>query len=525
MKVLIVDDELGIIEMIKNITPWGSLGITEILTAVDGKTGLEMTEQHRPDILITDIEMPAMDGITMAEHIVDGSDHAPEIIFLTCHAEFHYAQRAIRCGVTDYLLKPFFPEVLTAVLSKAVVRRRQKNSAEPEPDTQFYLQRSFLRDILNHVYDGDASRLQWAARKRDVSLDVREKRVMVAVGIPIEDALKQYTKSQLLFMFGNVCREILFGLENIDNSLMVDYTARNYYTAYFFLEMQNPQGIAEKCSRLGAALRQYLQVAATCVISEDITIFQYAEVRDRMEALLGRTVGDTSSVLFLKDAESSRGIQQTDINKQLMLGYLRERKKSELLLYMRHFLEQSFSQREMKSIYQNVTQVFYGYLYENRIDTTSFFQDEMSRKISEAAEDSAMNMMKFVSYLYDSVLSHIEELKKSSTVTQRAKQFIAEHYMENIGRTEIAQEVMLAPNYLSMLFHKETGQTIREYINLCRVEEAKKIMTVTNDSVTEVAMQVGFDNISYFSTVFKKYTGVSPAEYRHNLRQNQEGEP
>lgn len=521
MKVLIVDDELGIIEMIKNITPWGNLGITEILTAGDGKTGLEMTEQHRPDIVITDIEMPVMDGITMAEHIVDGMEHAPEIIFLTCHAEFHYAQRAIRCGVTDYLLKPFFPEELTAVLSKAVVRRRQQNSPEPETDTRLYVQQSFLRDILNHVYDGDASRLQWAARKHDLTLDIREERFMVAVGIPIEEALKQYTKSQLLFMFGNVCREILYGLENVDNSLLVDYTAKNYYTGYFFLELQNPQSIGEKCTRLCTALRQYLHVSAVCVIAEEVTVSRYAEVKDRMEAVLGRTLGDTPTVLFLEEAENTRDLQQTGINKKLMLEYLRERKKSELLLYMRHFLEQSFTPREMKSIYQNVTQVFYGYLYENRIDTTSFLQDEMSRRISEAAEESAMNMMKFVSFSYDSVLRHIEELKKSNTVTQRAKQFIAEHYMENIGRTEIAQEVMLAPNYLSMLFHKETGQTIREYINLCRVEEAKKIMTVTNDSITEVAMQVGFDNISYFSTVFKKYTGASPAEYRHNLRRNQ----
>ena len=97
--------------------------------------------------------------------------------------------------------------------------------------------------------------------------------------------------------------------------------------------------------------------------------------------------------------------------------------------------------------------------------------------------------------------------------------------MEDIGRTVIAQEVMLAPNYLSMLFHKETGQTIREYINLCRVEEAKKIMAFNNDSITDVAMQVGFDNISYFSTVFNKYTNSSPAEYRSTLRKEREKTP
>ncbi len=103
-------------------------------------------------------------------------------------------------------------------------------------------------------------------------------------------------------------------------------------------------------------------------------------------------------------------------------------------------------------------------------------------------------------------------------MTERARKYIAVHYRENIGRNEVAEEVGLAPNYLGMLFRKETGQTIREYINFCRVEEAKRLMERTNHNITEMALQVGFDNITYFSTIFKKYTGLTPVEYRKNLQ-------
>ncbi|MDD6678406.1 MAG: response regulator [Firmicutes bacterium] len=525
MNALIVDDELGIVEMIKNITPWSNLGIRRILTAFDGQTALKTIREENPDIVISDIEMPGMDGMALAETIMSESENPPEIIFLTCHAEFHYAQRAIRCGVTDYLLKPFFPEELTAVLSKAVVRRRERqNMEESESDTREYVRQSFLRDILNHVYDKDPDRLQRAARKYDIALDRGKRRSIVAVGIPIEEILQRYTRSELIFMFGNISREILCGLED-QEGLLVDNIVDNYYTGYLFLDEAHRQGIEDKCIRLGNALRQYLDVTAACVISGPVNVQQYSETKDRIDALLRRTLMDGPVVLMLEEQEAARDQQNNHINKQTVAQYLRERKKTELFLYMRHFLEQQLSSRDMKRIHQDLIQVFYGYLYENRIDTKDFMQDEVSLKVSEAAEFSAINMMKYVSFLYDSVVRHIEELKKSRSVIERAKQYIAEHYMEDIGRTVIAQEVMLAPNYLSMLFHKETGQTIREYINLCRVEEAKKIMAFTNDSITDVAMQVGFDNISYFSTVFKKYTNSSPAEYRSTLRKEREKTP
>ena len=103
-------------------------------------------------------------------------------------------------------------------------------------------------------------------------------------------------------------------------------------------------------------------------------------------------------------------------------------------------------------------------------------------------------------------------------MTARAKNYIQEHYREKIGRGEIAASVFLAPTYLSKIFRESSGMTIREYINFCRVEEAKRLIVSTGYSMSDIAMEVGFDNIPYFFTVFKKRTGMTPDAWRQKVK-------
>ena len=159
MKVLIVEDEHNILEMIEKTIPWESLGITEVLSAENGRDGLSVIRETKPDIVISDIEMPVMDGIAMTGELLEDV-YRPEVIFLTAHAEFSYAQAAIRFGVVDYLLKPFLPEKLIAVLTKAIVRCREKRKEnvpeEPEnPESARLMQQAFFLELLNHVFPAD----------------------------------------------------------------------------------------------------------------------------------------------------------------------------------------------------------------------------------------------------------------------------------------------------------------------------------------------------------------------------------
>lgn len=527
MKVLIVDDEVNIIEMIRHTTPWKDLGISEIRTANEGQTALEIIRSDSPDIVITDIEMPIMDGVELVEHLAEEGLH-PEIIFLTCHADFEYARRAMRSGVSDYLLKPFHPEELAAILSKAVVRCGEKRHLSIDDGEEGaggrieHIRRSFLRDVLDYSYGSDEHALRIAMEQRGLKFDPEASYRLIAAGMDVEEALQKYTRPEFLFMFRNIAQEVMFGLERTSEAFFVEYFSHGRLIAYTMVDAGGftRQVCEEKCMRLAEVFRQYLKLNVTCVVSPETLLGESADRREQMDSVLAYSISGGSKVLFLDELGGQSDDIAGKINQQEIARFLREQKKGELFQYVKRFLEQwerQMSVQEMKLLRRDLMQVFYGYLYENRISANDFFQDEISRKIEEDAEYSSINMLKYVSFMYDGVMRHIEDSKKSASVVEVAKRYIEKNFAEDIGRTEVAEHVMLAPGYLGMLFHRETGQTMREYINQCRIEEAKRLMSTTSHSVTDIALQVGFNNIPYFSTIFKKYTELSPVEYRHRL--------
>lgn len=533
MKILIVDDDLNIVEMIKNMIPWDDIGIDEVLTANQGKRALECIYEHHPEIVISDIEMPVMDGLQLAEKIAEDETLDPEMIFLTCHADFGYARKAIRYGVREYLLKPFFPEELVAILSKMVIRCKEKNTqlgvlSENETKKEGnhdYVLRGFLQDVLDRTIDSDTDTISRLAKKREVRFDVESESRIIAIGIHYDTAREDFKKSDLEFIFRNIITEILYGLDRKKDAFLIDYSYPSYHVLYAVVPEQEYQKsiYEDKFKRLGEVMKQFLELYPVCVVSEAVLPALFADKKEQMDLLLSNIISVSSKVVFLEEMKDKKVLNEGKINQQEIVRCLQNRKKNELFLYMRHFLEDkgsALTAKEMKLIHHDLMQVFYGYLYENKISTRDLLEDETGRKMHEAAEYSSINMIKYTGYMYDYVIRQIDEAKEADTVIERAKKYIETHCTENIGRTEIAEEVMLAPNYLSMLFHKETGQTIREYINLCRLQEAKKIMESTNNSITEIALQIGFDNITYFSTIFKKYVGKSPVEYRKELKKN-----
>ena len=129
-------------------------------------------------------------------------------------------------------------------------------------------------------------------------------------------------------------------------------------------------------------------------------------------------------------------------------------------------------------------------------------------------EWSLSDFMKFAQSLFDFVVSVLHSRDDSADVIIKAKKYIAEHFREDIDRDDVASVIHITPNYLSKKFREETGMTLRQYINQLRIEEAKRLLLSTNMSIIEISSEIGYDNSSYFSTVFRKMCGVSPARWR-----------
>ncbi|HOV42086.1 MAG TPA: AraC family transcriptional regulator, partial [Oscillospiraceae bacterium] len=168
----------------------------------------------------------------------------------------------------------------------------------------------------------------------------------------------------------------------------------------------------------------------------------------------------------------------------------------------------------MYSIHHDFMQIVYAFLYKKEIQAHKLFSDKTSQKLNLKADNSVFDMLKWVQFVAFKTVDYVDEVKKSQSIIDKAKQYVNEHYKENITRNDVASSVFLTPEYFAKMFKAQTGITIKDFINQCRIEKAKDMLENTGASISEIAFEVGFDNFSYFSTVFKKLTGTSPQLFR-----------
>ena len=128
-----------------------------------------------------------------------------------------------------------------------------------------------------------------------------------------------------------------------------------------------------------------------------------------------------------------------------------------------------------------------------------------------------MDFIRWANYLLSTAFSKLELTARQETISQKVHRYIKEHYAENIDRNSIAEEFYVNPEYLGKIYKRETGKNLKDAVSEYRIQKAKELLSHPNIRIGEIAMEVGFDSFAYFSTLFKKYTGTTPNEYRKNL--------
>ena len=174
--------------------------------------------------------------------------------------------------------------------------------------------------------------------------------------------------------------------------------------------------------------------------------------------------------------------------------------------------DKTLSDRVLSRGKEEILQAVYTYFGKKEIQISGLFVDDNLNQLGQKASQSVLDMIRWTNYLIDCTFQYEESVQKNYSLNEKIDQYIREHYRENIGRTEIAEQFYLAPEYLSKTYKKLTGRTIKDTITEYRIDEAKRMLE-RGERVSDVAETVGFDNFTYFSTIFKKYTGVSPNQY------------
>ena len=525
MKVLIVDDDIATVEVIRDTVKWDMLGVDKVFTAYNiSNAKIILKEEEGTDIVISDIEMPQGNGLELLRWVREQEINC-EFLFLTCHENFDYASNAISYNAAAYLTKPFDTDVMEFTLKKLILKiiknheiMKKSQYGEWLSKNSRLLKLDFWTSVLNGPLAGDRQTIEEAIKNRKLSVSPDEKYYLIVTKLTnYEQEKEKYGEGLFEFVLQGLHSEILNN--QVQNESVIKYIDGSNYFLLTVCTQQEKGRAEENCRRLGHTLSRHFKSTITCCISKLYPLEELGSSRMKIIQLVKQNIAFYGQVFTEEEA-----IENTAENSQIMdldkiTKLLADRDKNKILNYHKTLYEEiagikKLNEHVLYLVKQEMLQVVYAHLLKRGIHATRLFHDEISIGLSEKASQSTMDMMRWINYLLERTFQYEEEVQKSHTIIEKIHEYIHSHYKEEIGRNEIAAVFFLAPEYLAKLYKRKTGVYLNDYINEYRIEQAKLLLRKDDTRISDIAEAVGFDNFSYFSTLFKKLTGQTPVEYR-----------
>ncbi|MGN0993531.1 MAG: response regulator [Butyricicoccus sp.] len=519
MRVLIADDEPKIRQLL-HILLSEAEGVTIVGEAANGKDALTLIDSLRPDLLITDIRMPVVDGLSLAQHI---QEHAPEtrVVIISGYSQFEYAKQAISYGVEDYLLKPIKKAELFSVLErvgyKQNLQRLTPAGEEKSPasillhDPESLRGRLSREDLSSYMapLPGEGSLWLVALIKVD-ALSFCDNRELLSL---VEQKEAVIVRNMVLRRAGCAC---CLGMENglcclivnlpggklpalqkalqsaiISIRALCENAGEAYVTAAVGREVAQPSEIVESFDSAQFTLENRLLHGAGRVLEGEIPTEMYA-VRDFVTVPLRKTLLEhIERFEWNVAAELVRRVGQQVLAAPGSTGALAKRVALELAGLLVFGLHTELSDSEQRALAAK---------FESRIGMCHQ-GIQMFDEIIGILKNSAGQL-------------NARRQEKEQRPIQLARQYIRQNYAQQLTLEEVAGVVGFTPSYFSALFKKETGQSFVEYLTEVRTTAARNLLLNTQDPIESIAEAVGYRDVKYFSKVFKKATELSPVEFR-----------
>ncbi|WP_405156205.1 helix-turn-helix domain-containing protein [Paenibacillus sp. FSL K6-0108] len=515
MRLLIVDDEVIIRTGLASVIAWHELGIELLTPAASAEEALTRMTEERPHILMTDIRMTGRSGLELAE---EGLHMLPEleVIILSGYDDFSYAQQAIRQGVTDYLLKTSKPEeiIKTVLQAKHRITERWAEKSREGQLLRENKQQLFTAWIIDGNVESGSSPLflQQGMHVPSDSSDMEQLNRQVLI---LKAAGWNRSSAALLnFAVQNMLEEVLPGaIAHIQKKRIICVVQLPPDEQEFKYTL----GIA--LSRIEQLLKCTLRAAAgrSCMEAQllhesyrtaSIAYRYHGLIKDRIwnyEDVLHRIGGktvlqheeETTLGTFLMDNDS---IMLTTWTRELVDGLLMDPEATpesfDACLHAAVNAGQRWLIRTMRAIGRDDLERFEPW------------------KPDPDAESAELRDMLF-HYLYGLMHTYHSQMGQGRiTHVQKAIAYMESALVQDISLQHVAGQVHLHPGHLSELFKKETGVTFGDYVTNMRIRRAMDMLVVSPAKVSEVAAISGYEDVKYFSRLFKKHTGKTPSEYR-----------
>lgn len=535
VKVIIVDDEEWIRLGLKIQVDWNSLGIEIIGEAQNGTTAIEIIEDKMPDIVITDIRMPKMDGIALMEYI---NKRYPSIIIIIIsgYSDFEYARKAISFSVFDYILKPIEKEVLEKTLKKAVEKLKEEenrrlniiNLKAKLNENSSLLKEKILTDFvlglecdskdIRRSIESIGLNFQWprmvilvfkVANFDAITSSVYDNDVGLAsfaISNVIEELILDTTYSVIFRNYTKQDELILIKGFNTDEYAMIIenvYTVCNNIieTVMSFLEFQIYIGIGGEFTNLNEAGKSYSQAVEAVQnagIMDRSRIIHFDEISSRNEYFI---YPDDKEKAFLYYLENGYKTKANDLIEILF----EEIGKSETITpqsIKRTVLELTISISKMLKKHNCYMEELIG-------------ERNIAGKIMN--EIFTVNDLKdWLKAASNKVLDFIAGNRKlgSRKIINQIADYVTMHYSEGINLNGISEQFYINPAYLSRIFKNEIGQNFNDFLSKIRMDAAVKLLEQGDLKMSNISEMVGYENVNYFLKKFKEYFNCTPTEYR-----------
>lgn len=548
IKVFLVEDEYAIREGIKRSIHWERDGFELVGEAGDGEVALPKIIKSKPDILITDIRMPFMDGLELSR-LVKSEMPDIKIIVLSGYDDFNYAKQAISIGVEEYILKPVSEETLMEELKKVaeiISKEKQENEAREKyvhdmEEIRILEQQKFLHDMI----DGKLSIQESMALGKKLGIEVTAEcysilLMQVFSGNSGESDIDEYSgiKEDIysrikdncndipnVFLYDQVGDVLCFlikadseeelrdmirrGTESIRN-LMKDHMDMLYFMAV--------GKIVERIRDVNISYADASRKFAERYMLEESAIFDGTEKKDKKSGKADPVIEEKAAT----DKIDLNSIDAGKISQKTILHFL----KNGTIAEVDDFTEEYFSSIGYEVMESMMLRQYV--LVEALLSAAAFMKTvgvegkELEEILGDTKDptgyaSSVDSAREYIQKLLNTILEYRNKLsdQKYIEIIDKAKEYIQNNYQnEDMSLQSVALEVNVSSNHFSAIFRKETGETFIDYLTEVRMEKARTLLVCTAMKTSEIGFQVGYRDPHYFSYIFKKTQGMSPKEYR-----------
>lgn len=535
IKVFLVEDEMVIRRGIKNSIDWEKEGYIFCGEASDGELAYPMIIKEKPDILITDIRMPFMDGLELCKLVKKELPNI-KILILSGYDEFDYAKEAIRLGVTEYLLKPISSGKLLEALngvSESIRREKEdkdlvrKYMEEMRENTEHEKQKFFEQMIVGNLSMADALE---TGKKYEMNLSAGMYNLL----------LFRFTLGEENRKSGELLGEAEYAIEKLTERLEYVFEFQRGVEGWAFLLMaDNEEQMSERVKELSKDLEEIMKNYSTIAyfggIGQPVARLRELEesFREAERALAARFTMELNRIISVEDIRMAQNVDTLDDIEITSFGEI-EKTRTMLEKFLNNGAEDEIDEfvdvyinelpeENLKSVLMRQYIIMDAYIVMMSFcEKIEGIEGEM-----QAQSEELKNSMKTIQTL-EEIKNYIRMLLKKiigvrdtisgrrySDIIEIAKDQIRKTYMsDEISLNTIAAEVGMSPSYFSSVFSKEMGKTFVEYLTEIRMDRAKELLMCSSMKTSEIGYEVGYKDPHYFSYIFKKTQNCTPKEFR-----------